>query len=76
MISVAMHLSYMIERIISRVEAKFSDHTEKYVVQNRELYQNLANAVKTFERVFKITISDHEICFLCEIFLNLNKINQ
>ena len=76
MVSIAMHLSYMIERIISKIEAKFSEPVIEYIRRNRELYQHLSGAVRPFEKVFKITVSEHEICFLCEIFLNLNKINH
>lgn len=73
-IKCSLHISYMLERLILKQMAIFSDKKDSYIKENQELYDSLSESLKPFEKVLNVSITSDEICFLCEVFNNIDRI--
>ena len=70
----SLHISYMLERLILKQMAIFSENVKDYIKKNRELYNMLHTSLRSFEKAFNIDITEDEVCFLCEVFNNIEQL--
>lgn len=71
LIKCAIHMAYMIERLAFNELVKF-DNKEEYIKVNSDIFDVAKKNMDIVEREFGITVTDDEICYLCEVLKALS----
>ena len=72
-IKCSIHIAYMLERLITGQIIKFDDK-ESYIKENPDMLQKLKLSMTSLEKIYHIHVTDDELCYLSQIFMNLNKL--
>lgn len=64
--SLAIHIGYMLERIITNNKVVFEGLNE-YIDENLKEFNILKKAIKMIEEPFKVQVSDDELCYILKI---------
>jgi len=68
LIGIALHISCMVDRLLTnelQVEYKEKD---KYISYNKELFSLIRQSLKIIEEKYKIDIYEDEVCYIMNFF--------
>lgn len=72
LIGVTLHISYVIDRLVQdNVKIEYIDK-EAYIRQHEDMYRVIRSEIRSLEKKYDISISDDEVCYIMNFFLQDN----
>ncbi|MFC7394453.1 sigma 54-interacting transcriptional regulator [Scopulibacillus cellulosilyticus] len=68
LIGIVLHMSCMVDRLISGEETVVYEGKEAFLEKHRKLYTIIREALQSIEQKYMINISDDEVCYIIHFF--------